>query len=195
MHRSLLKQILAFSILFVIFNSCQKQPFTIVKREQWGWKPPTFTLKEHTIKRITIHHGGVAFTPDEDPIKYLRTLQDWSRTVKHWMDMPYHYLIDLNGTIYEGRELKYPGDTNTTYDPRGHALICLLGNYEVQQPNKKQLKAIAYLTAQLMQTYHVPLDSVKAHKDYAQTLCPGKNLYRFLQNDSLKHLIKRYLNK
>ena len=166
--------------------------FKIVTRKEWGWKPPAFTLPEQQIKRITIHHSGVIFKQDEDVVKYLRHLQEWSRTEKHWMDIPYHYMIAPDGTIYEARPLKYPGDTNTTYDPRGHALICVLGNFEIQKPTQRQLDALAWLTAQLALKYHVPLDSVKAHKDYAETLCPGKNLYRYLQNGTLKKETKHY---
>ncbi len=183
--------------LFLIFFSlvyCQAS-FKIINRKDWGATPPPFTLKEHHIERITIHHGGVKFTRDEDPIAYLRTLQKWSREEKGWMDIPYHFLIDLDGRIYQGRDIKYPGDTNTTYDPTGHALICVLGNFEVQQPTQKQIQALAWLCAQLSQKYHVPLERIKAHKDYAETLCPGKNLYQYLQNGSLKKMIKKYLTQ
>jgi len=164
----------------------------IITREQWGWKPAPFTLPEHKIERITIHHGGVEFTKDEDPVEYLRTLQNWSREEKHWMDIPYHYMIDLDGNIYEARELKYPGDTNTKYDPTGHALICVMGNYEIQKPNKKQLQALAWMTAKLMDEYHISADKVKAHKDYAETACPGKNLYKYLQDGTLIKMIEKY---
>ena len=166
--------------------------FNIIPRKAWGWTPPPFTLKPQKIKRITIHHGGILFKKDEDPVKYIRHLQEWSRTEKHWMDIPYHYMIDLDGKIYEARELKYPGDTNTTYNPRGHALICVMGNYEIQKPTQRQIDALAWLCAKLALKYHVPLDSIKAHKDYAETLCPGKNLYRYLQEGSLKKEIKEY---
>lgn len=191
--------LLGFCFLVGSMNAlfAQTQPakhFKIVTRKEWGWKPPTFTLPEHQIKRITIHHSGVIFKQDEDVVKYLRHLQEWSRTEKHWMDIPYHYMIAPDGTIYEARPLKYPGDTNTTYNPRGHALICVLGNFEIQTPTKDQLEALAWLSAKLALEYHVGLDSIKSHKDYAETLCPGKNLYRYLQDGSLQKEIKYYEN-
>ena len=99
----------------------------VITREEWGWKPGEKTLPEQTISKITLHHQGEFFAKDENVINYLRHLQSWSRTEKGWMDIPYHYIIDLKGNIYEARPLKYPGDTNTNYDVRGHALICLLG--------------------------------------------------------------------
>ncbi len=193
MKKSVLKLTLVIFLFGSLLGQTPKLPqFKIIPRKAWGWKPPTFTLKPQKIKRITIHHSGILFKKDEDPIKYLRHLQEWSRTEKHWMDIPYHYMIDLNGNIYEARELKYPGDTNTTYNPRGHALICVMGNYEIQKPTQRQLEALAWLSAKLALKYHVPLDSIKGHKDYAETQCPGKNLYRYLQDGTLKKLIKEY---
>lgn len=180
-------------LLFIlIFHSCQSSMRVIPARE-WGATAPSFTLPEHKIERITIHHSGVIFKNDQDPIAYLKHLQEWSRKEKGWMDIPYHYLIAPDGRIFEGRDIKYPGDTNTTYDPRGHALICVLGNFEEQQPTSKQLAALAWLSAKLSQQYHVPLERIKGHKDYAETLCPGKNLYRYLQNGELLSMIKKRL--
>lgn len=114
---------------------------------------------------------------------YLRNLQTWSRATKHWLDIPYHYIIDLNGKIYEGRKLEYAGDTNTEYDPKGHALIEVVGNFEEVQPNQQQLDAVVDLMALLARKYHVSIDKIAGHKDFsAQTVCPGANLYAYLQS-------------
>jgi len=37
---------------------------------------------------------------------------------------------------------------------------------------------MTYLAAK----FHVPVSSIRGHRDYAKTLCPGKNLYRYLQD-------------
>jgi len=44
--------------------------------------------------------------------------------------------------VYEGRKLDYAGDANTEYDPKGHALIEVVGNFEEVQPNQSQLDAV-----------------------------------------------------
>ena len=165
----------------------------VITREQWGWKPEEKTLPEHTINKITLHHGGEYFAEDKDVTAYLRNLQSWSRSEKKWMDIPYHYMIDLKGNIYETRPLKYPGDTNTDYDVRGHALICVMGNYEVQKFNKEQMKAVVDLTSFLVKKYNVNLDSIKGHKDYALTLCPGEDFYRFIRDHTIQKLVAQKL--
>jgi len=165
----------------------------VIAREEWGWDPGEKTLPEQTITKITLHHSGEFFPQGKNVIDYLKHLQSWSRTEKGWMDIPYHYIIDLDGNIYEARPLKYPGDTNTNYDVRGHALICVIGNYEVQEFNKKGLKAVVDLTSFLVKKFHVSLDSIKGHKDYALTLCPGEDFYRFIRDKTIQNLVAQKL--
>ncbi len=165
----------------------------VITRQDWGWQPETKTLPEQTITKITIHHEGEYFKEGTDVAAYLKNLQSWSRTEKHWMDIPYHYIIDPEGNIYEGRPLIYPGDTNTDYDVRGHALICVLGNYEIQKLNANQLKSLVDLTSFLAKKYNVSLDNIKGHKDYALTLCPGEDLYRFIRDHTIQNLVSEKL--
>ena len=117
----------------------------VITRSEWGWKPLERVIPEHHITKITIHHGGEEFAEGTDMIQYLRNLQSWSRSEKHWIDIPYHFMIDLEGNIYEARPINYPGDTNTDYDVRGHALICVVGNYEIQKIKGVQLESLPVL--------------------------------------------------
>lgn len=194
-----LKIILARALLsggVLLAPALSAQPLADVARQivsvaQWGGTPadPAAARKQE-ITHITLHHQGEPFPQGKDPIAYLRTLQTWSRTTKHWLDIPYHYIIDLDGRIYEGRKLEYAGDTNTEYDPKGHALIEVVGNFEEVEPNQKQLDAVVDLMALLAAKYKVSIDAIHGHKDYsAQTVCPGANLYRYLQDGYFRHRV------
>ena len=163
----------------------------IVPVAAWGGTPAD-PAQAHlqTITHITLHHQGEPFKPGTDPQQYLRKLQKWSRATKHWVDIPYHYIIDLDGKIYEGRKIDYAGDTNTEYDPRGHALIEVVGNFEEVQPNQQQLDAVVKLMAVLAKKYAVPLDHIASHRDFStQTVCPGANLYRYVQDGYFKRKV------
>jgi len=168
---------------------------TVIRRTDWGWQQLEKSLPEHRINKITIHHGGEYFPPDSNMILYLQHLQKWSRDEKHWIDIPYHFMIDPAGKIYEARPINFPGDTNTDYDVRGHALICVVGNYEVQKLNNAQLKSLIKLTAFLKNYYNVPLNQIKGHKDYTETLCPGKDLYKYLADGSFLKMVDEEINK
>ncbi|MGZ8292393.1 MAG: peptidoglycan recognition protein family protein [Telluria sp.] len=166
----------------------------IVTVAEWGGTPTDpAEARPHTIDHITLHHQGEAFPQGKDPRAYLRTLQGWSRTAKGWADIPYHYVIDLDGVIYAARDINLAGDTNTSYDPKGHALIEVVGNFEEVQPNSKQLDAVVDLMALLADKYKVPVERIHGHKDYAETACPGVNMYRYLENGYFHQRVKERL--
>ncbi len=155
----------------------------IIGRVEWGAKPPVGELKAHKPDRITLHHGGVVQPPEREPRQSLRNLQAWCLRERNWGDIPYHYSIDMQGRIYECRADILAGDTNTEYDPTNHVLVEVMGNYEEQVPTQTQLDAIVQLMAFICRKYAISPQTIKSHKDYsAVTVCPGKNLYKYIEN-------------
>ena len=164
----------------------------IVSKDVWGSARATNESRRHELSYITLHHSGEDFDKDRDTADYLRTLQTWSREERGWMDIPYHFMIDPGGTIYEARDPVFAGDTNTTYDPAGHLLTCVIGNYENAEPSPEQLEALINLMAWQCEEYDIDPSTLKGHRDYAGTACPGENLYAYLENDYLvTEIIKR----
>ncbi|HEY9516767.1 MAG TPA: N-acetylmuramoyl-L-alanine amidase [Gemmatimonadaceae bacterium] len=143
------------------------------------------------ITSITLHHEGSPepLRPEDNPVAKLRALQSWSASDRNWWDVPYHYLIDLDGRIYEGRDWHYMGETNTTYDPTGHFLITVIGNYDQQEATPAELDAIADLMAWAVEKFDVPLDSIGGHYQYADTDCPGKNLRKYLEDGTFRRMV------
>jgi hypothetical protein len=189
-----MKTINLFVLLLLVLglglsNTTQAQDW-LIKRDAWGSMDSVNTDYEHTIEYITIHHGGEIYPDDKNTVQYLKNLQSWSRSSKNWIDVPYHYIVDRHGKIYEGRPLNYRGDTNTTYDPTGHALIVLLGNFEEQPVKDEQIASLKMITAFLANQDTVSADKIKTHKDYAETLCPGKKLTAYLGTDDWKEFLK-----
>jgi hypothetical protein len=176
-------------ILILSFSNLIQAQDWLVQRSAWGSTDSADVSYEHTIEYITIHHGGEIFPDDKDTKTYLKNLQSWSRSDRDWIDVPYHYIVDRHGVIYEGRPLKYRGDTNTTYDPTGHALIVLLGNFEEQELKQKQIDSMKKVTAYLADQNSVSAEKIKTHKDYAETLCPGKKLSNYLSTKDWKQFL------
>lgn len=153
----------------------------IVGVAAWGGNAVPTGQAPQRITHITLHHQGEMWHDGADVPAYLRRLQQWSRGTRHWADIPYHYVIAPDGRIYAARPLAQPGDTNTGYDPRGHALVMLLGNFEVQQPTPAQLGAAVELAAWLARGHHLGVEAIASHRDYsAQTVCPGEHLHAYL---------------
>jgi hypothetical protein len=190
-HPALAFALLLFASAHAASQTLADVEHSIVPVAAWGGTPADPALAHRqTITHITLHHQGEPFKPGTDPQQYLRNLQTWSRGTKHWLDIPYHYIIDLDGKIYEGRKIDYAGDTNTEYDPTGHALIEVVGNFEEVEPNQQQLDAVVRLMAMLAHKYGVTLDHIASHRDFStQTVCPGANLYRYVQDGYFKHKV------
>lgn len=157
----------------------------ILSRQAWQAKDAIGKMQSHTPQHITIHHTASP-QKEEIPIeKKMQNLQNFSQSESRlatgknkpaWPDVPYHYYIAVDGQIAEGRDIQYVGDTNTDYDPSGHILIVLEGNFEKEQPSSKQIESLRELVAWLSANYKIPVSEIKAHNDYASTACPGVNL-------------------
>lgn len=175
----------------------------IISRQEWGAGPSSATLmRSHVPTRLTLHHEASAkpLVPGEDPKVLLQNLQQWGWRDRRWPDIPYHFMLDLDGNIYEARDPGKVGDTATTYNPSGHLLVTLMGNYELQAPNEKQLKALCDLLAWLCDYYNIDPATIHGHMDYVPTLCPGKYLYPyvasgFIEGEVRKRLRAAYLRK
>jgi hypothetical protein len=146
----------------------------------------------HRISHVTLHHTGSAepLRPEDDPVAKLRGLQSWGAAERNWWDVPYHYLLDLEGRIYAGRDWRYMGETNTTYDPGGHFLISVVGNYERQRATPAQLAAIADLMAWALKEFDLPVDRIGGHYHYASTGCPGQHLRKYLEDGTLQRMVR-----
>jgi uncharacterized lipoprotein YddW (UPF0748 family) len=167
----------------------------IVPASEWGSIPgDPAKAKPHSIQRITLHHQGDTYAKDRDPREYLRALQKWSRSARPWWDIPYHYVIDLQGRIYETRPLGVAGDTNTRYDTTGHALIEAVGNLDEVEPTPAQLEAVVQLMSLLAIRNGLTEEAIAGHRDFAaDTVCPGRNLYRYLENGWIQARVRENL--
>lgn len=153
-------------------------------RSAWGAEPPLIArMTEHTIEALTVHHGGDQLAVVGPP-RY-RSWQSWHQE-RGWGDLAYHYIIGVDGTVYEGRDTRYAGDTGTNYDPAGHFLVVVEGNFEIDEPTQAQLDALVRVLAWASQTFGVSPSEISAHRDHAATACPGGNLYPYVASGELE---------
>ena len=171
----------------------------IISRDKWGAKPAGEGLRPHNPIAVILHHTGVAQNAKYTLEQKMRGLQNYSQSVEEvspghvksmWPDVPYHFYIDMAGSIAEGRNVNYEGDTNTAYDPSGYIQIVLEGDFEKENPGKEQLTALEGLLVWLMHSWNISNERLGVHLDHAQTDCPGKNFISVLQDVRLR-LTKR----
>jgi hypothetical protein len=176
----------AVALLAAGLSACAQAPQQVSAPElievaAWGGQPTPTALPAQHIHQLTLHHQGSPWAADADPAAYLRRLQQWSQLTQRWADIPYHFVIAPDGRIYTARPIALPGDTNTEYDPKGHALVMLLGNFEHQTPTPAAIESSVALLAWLAQQHGLRPEHIGSHRDFSQqTLCPGANLQALL---------------
>jgi hypothetical protein len=154
-------------------------------------------MVQHTIERLTIHHTGVALEDNRQAPARLRAHQEFHQTYRGWPDLAYHFAIDRAGNIYEGRSAEFRGDTATNYDPTGHFLVVLEGNFDIEATARPQVRSLSELLAWAAGHYAVGVDTIKSHRDYApgETACPGENLYALLESGELVESVTARLDE
>lgn len=130
---------------------------------------------------ITIHHSGRVDDLVYEPREALRKFERYHRNNKGMAAIGYHFIIDGNGTIWEGRPLTYQGAHARGDNNIGNIGICLMGYYEDSAPNKAMLLALDYAMKKLAAHYRIPRNRLFGHRDFVpSTECPGAHMQRLL---------------
>lgn len=144
---------------------------------------------DHRIERLTVHHTAVVMGSNTRAPARMRSYQEYHQG-SGWPDIAYHYLIDANGHIYEGRPTSARGDTFTEYDPTGHFLVCCDGHFDQQSLPAAQLASLVDVLAWASSHFGVGASTIAGHRDYAATTCPGRDLARQIADGSLRSMVE-----
>ncbi|MFC4468070.1 peptidoglycan recognition family protein [Streptomyces xiangluensis] len=154
---------------------------------------------------LTVHHTA-SVNADPDPAATVRAIYELHAVTNDWGDIGYHFLIDEEGTIYEGRFSgddgipAHDGDGNlvTAFHAAGfnsgNLGIALLGTLTTQDPTEAAREALTRLTRVLVRfhgvdpkaqvTYTNPINGttrdvpeISGHRDWMETECPGQVMY------------------
>ncbi len=136
------------------------------------------------VSRITVHHEGSGTAATHLGFDEVAAdLQDIRRVHLRDMnagDIGYHYVIDRAGRIWEGRPARYRGAHAGGEANRENLGIMLLGNFDIQRPAKRQLKALRLFLLKTMNGFRVPVRRVFTHRELKPTRCPGEHLQRYM---------------
>jgi len=150
-------------------------------RAEWRALPPTNPLSPDPLPwRVTLHHTDGRYTASlAESLEEARFIQDFHQNGRKWNDIAYHYLVDPLGNIIEGRPLETHG-AHTLNNNEGNVGIVLFGSYHAPQnhaPTAAQLASVGTLGRFLVRRFGIDPSSLKGHRDYKKTDCPGDLLY------------------
>ncbi len=150
-------------------------------RSEWNAVPPTEPYSPDPLPwRVTLHHSDGKHTRTlAESEAEAHFIQDFHIHGRGWIDIAYHFLVDSQGNILEGRPEGTLG-AHTLGNNEGNVGIVLLGTYHPpvnDVPTKAQLEAVAALGRYLVARYGIDPKMLKGHRDYKQTDCPGNLAY------------------
>jgi N-acetyl-anhydromuramyl-L-alanine amidase AmpD len=105
---------------------------------------------------------------------------------KGYDDIGYHFMVDDNGNIYEGRYLAFKG-SHVEKANTGKIGILVMGDFEHQmldwddeEPTTSQLNSVTSLI-KILKSNFSRITKLGGHKDYKpSTECPGGELYKLI---------------
>jgi len=127
---------------------------------------------------IVVHHSA---TPNGGA----RAFDHFHRNKRHMKNgLAYHFVVGNGNGAQDGqvevggrwkKQLSGGHCSNQRMNEVGIG-ICLVGNFEEQQPTRRQLESLASLVKHLQKEFGIPKSRVILHKEVRQksTLCPGK---------------------
>lgn len=155
-----------------------------------GELPDTVAIKRfHTSYR----QGGNIITQEEYNAKKEAGESGLSRP---WRDIGYHWMIEVlsdgEPAIVRGRSMMYTGAHTTQQGMNRHGIgVCIVGNFDKAPPSEKVIETAAEFVAWLCRMYRIPIDNVKAHREFASyKSCPGEKF----DMDYFLERVEEYLN-
>ena len=116
-------------------------------------------------KKLVLHHAAASKCSVDD-------VHRWHKN-NGWSGIGYHFFVRKDGSIWEGRPLKYVGAH--AYGNNSDSIgVCFEGNFENEKMPDVQKEAGKELVSYILKEYPT-ITSVVRHKDLAATACPGKN--------------------
>lgn len=165
----------------------QAQPtgIAVIGRSAWTREQPKWNLSKRMngVQRITVHHDALEIDGRGQSwaINRLNKIRrSHLQRGSTWVDIGYHYIIDPDGRVWEGRPINIEGAHVASTNDHNVGVMCM-GNFERDRPTQAQLYSLDMMLAELMRRYRVPVSRVATHQELKPTECPGNNLQSYMR--------------
>lgn len=163
----------------------------LIARAAWGAAraiPARMTPHQGRWTRITVHHSAeptheIGGTSRGAVGSYLQRVQDFhmNDATHRWGDVGYHFFVDPQGRVFEGRSLQWQGAHASGSNNVDNIGVCLLGDYDNERPSSAALEGLEGLLDDLRAQHAVSTSRVYGHSEFVRTQCPGTHLMRWVR--------------
>ncbi|MEU2111511.1 N-acetylmuramoyl-L-alanine amidase [Streptomyces sp. NPDC019507] len=153
---------------------------SIVSRKAWGAKPwdgdPADVSLSKRTEFFVHYHGGVP--AHSTGVAVPREVEKIHLGNK-WAGVGYNFMVDQDGSIYEGRGWGLQGAHCPDHNVSGFGVYVAIGGD--QKPTDKALASVRALYDEACRKTGRAL-AKRGHKDGFATACPGKHLYAWVKD-------------
>ena len=163
-------------------------PPVINSRHAWIARLPR-SRKPMVPKRIILHHSWIPEIKGWEGVYTIQGIQDYHMDANKWADIGYHFVIGPDGSVWAGRDPGVEGahcggtppvGVKRVFGNKGSVGICVIGNFDTEQPTQAAINALLTLITWLQKRYNILTNMLYGHCEawsVAPKICPGVNLF------------------
>ncbi len=158
----------------------------VIPRSAWAKAGPKMSGSKpmNGVQRVTIHHDGTnasGLRGQSAVARRIESIREYHRSKGvEWIDIGYHYIIDPEGRVWEGRPISIEG-AHVKATNEHNLGVMLLGNFDQHSPTGAQIATLNGFVRDQCMRYRVPTNRIYTHQELKQTACPGRNLQNYMQ--------------
>lgn len=130
---------------------------------------------ERKINQIHIHHTWKPDKKDYKGEETIRAIWRYHTRQNGWIDIGYHFEVDPDGTIWDGRPLDINPASIKGHN-KGAVAIAIIGNFDEEQLVSPQREAVIKLIMTIQDVLGLTNEDIIFHREYSSKTCPGKNI-------------------
>lgn len=162
----------------------------VIPRGQWAAASPIESRAKpmNGVRRITVHHSGIVsghVRSEGDAARMLESIRR-GHVGQQWADIGYHYIIDPQGRVWEGRPVRLQG-AHVKFNNEHNLGVMLMGNFDLERPTPRAIATLDAFVTEQMQRFNVAVrrsadeqSGVFTHQELMPTACPGRNLQTYM---------------
>lgn len=151
-------------------------------RSVWG---PKYAAENYSVpmaEGVAIHHSVTTTLSKHasilEEVHEMKELEAIGHN-RFGYTISYNVIVFPSGRAYQGCPFNLRGQHTGGMNSKVRS-ICFAGNYESHEPTQEQLDTVRALIAEGRGKWWVRGAYVKGHRNFAQTACPGQNVYKHL---------------
>jgi hypothetical protein len=154
---------------------------SVMSRAAWTSATPRWNQSKpmNGVTRMTVHHDALNAAGMSGQSAAAQRLESIRRghiaRGQEWVDIGYHYIIDPDGRVWEGRPVSIEGAHVAATNDHNLGIMCM-GNFDQHRPTGAQLQTLEAFLREKMRTYNIGPARVYTHRELKDTACPGKHL-------------------